>query len=129
MAREESMRFETHQRDVRSDEDDRRGEGHGDGGFEGVTATAKTPGGDGSEQEGEGGEDRGQAQGGEGWAGEVEEMRHGEGVVAHAAMRHERADVGDEGQMTRLPQSPGEQDRGGNANDHEEDLRAGEPTG
>ena len=49
---------------------------------------------------------RGQAQRGEGWPGEVEEVRHGERVAAHVAMRQQCADVGDEGQVARLPQVP-----------------------
>ncbi len=83
--------------DVGGDEEDGGGEGDGDGGGEVAALLAEQPGDGRAEGEGEGGEGGGQAQGGEGGAGEVEEVRHGEGVVADAAMGEEVADVGDKG--------------------------------
>jgi hypothetical protein len=79
---------EAHQGDVRCDKDDGGGECDGGGRFKGVSLTAETPGGEWAEEEREGGEDRGHAERGEGWAGEVEEMRHGERVAADSAMGH-----------------------------------------
>ncbi len=64
---------------------------------------------------------------GERWAGEIEEVRHGEGVSADVAMREQRADIGDEGKIARLPQAPAQGDGGQNADDGEDCLRACEP--
>jgi hypothetical protein len=55
------------------------------------------------------GDDRGQAQAAKDGSGEIEEVGHRERVVADSAMGQQRADVGDEGQVARLPESPAEQ--------------------
>ena len=62
-------------------------------------------------------------------AGEVEEVGHGERVVAHAAMGQQGADVVNEGQIARVPEPPAESDGGEHADDGEDGLRAGEPGG
>ncbi len=50
----------------------------------------------------------GKSEGGEAGAGEVEEVRHGEGVVADAAVGEEVADVGDEREVAGGPEAVGE---------------------
>ena len=60
-------------------------------------------------------------------AGEVEEVRHGERVVADAAMGEEVADVGDEGEMARGPEAVGEGDGDGEADDGEGGVGEGDP--
>jgi hypothetical protein len=82
----------------------------------------------GTDEQRDGGQRGGQAQRGKRWAGEVEEVGHGERVAAHAAVRQQGADVGHEGQVARVPQAPAE-GRGGreHADDGEDGLRAGEP--
>src|SRR5215472_9403368 len=102
---------EADERDVRGDEEGCGGDGDGRGGGERVTACAQDPCGERADGEGEGGERGGESKSGEGLAGEVEEMRHGERVVADAAVREEGADVWNEGKVTRGPEAVGE--RGG----------------
>ena len=72
----------------------------------------------------DGGQGGGQAQRGERGAGEVEEVGHRERVVAHVAMGQQGADVGDEGQVARVPKSPAEGGGGEHADDREDGLRA-----
>ena len=69
--------------------------------------------------EGERGERGGEPKGGEGWAGEVEEVRHRERVVADAAMCEERTDVRNEGEMAGGPEAVGERGGDGEAEDGE----------
>jgi hypothetical protein len=69
----------------------------------------------------------GEAQGGEAGAGEVEEVRHGEGVVADAAMGEEVADVGDEREVAGGPEAVGEGDGDGEAEDGEGGVGDGDP--
>ena len=64
-----------------------------------------------ADKQSNGGQDGGQAQRSKRCAGEVEEVGHGERVIAHAAVGQQRADVVNKGQMARFPQSPAE-DRG-----------------
>ena len=81
----------------------------------------------GADEEGEGGEDGGKAQGGEAGAGEVEEGGHGEGVVADAAVGEEVADVGDEGDVAGGPEAVGEGEGDGDAEDGEGGVGDGDP--
>ena len=115
--------------DVRGDEEDGQGEGDADGGGEVLLLQAQQPAGGGADEQSDGGEDGGQAQRGKRGAGEVEEVGHGERVVANGAMRQQGADVGDIGQIARDPESPGEGGGGEHADDGEGGLRAGEPGG
>ena len=54
-------------------------------------------------------------------------MRHGERVIAHSAMGEQGAYVGDEGQMTRLPESPSQ--RGGNEQAYNDEDGVGDEDG
>ena len=103
--------------------------GEGDGGGCGEVAAfcAQQPCDGGTDGEGDGGECGGQAQRGEAGAGEVEEVRHGEGVVADAAVGEEIADVGDEGEVAGAPEAVGEGDGGGDADDGEGGVGEGDP--
>ena len=94
--------------DVRGYEEDGAGGGDGEDGGEESAARIEEPGDGRADEEGDEGERGGEAQGGEGVAGEVEEVRHGEGVVADVAMGEEFADVGDEGEMAGGPEAVGE---------------------
>ena len=60
---------------------------------------AQEPCGGRTDGEGDGCEGGGEPECSEAGAGEVEEVRHGEGVVAYAAMGEEITDVGDEGEV------------------------------
>ena len=80
-------------------------------------------------EQSDGGEGRGKAQGGERCAGEIEEVGHGEGVVAYAAVGEQGANVVHEWQVARVPESPGEGCGDEDANDGEDSLRTGEPPG
>ena len=82
-----------------------------------------------ADEQGDGGNCGRQAEGGKRSPGEVEEVGHGEGVIAHAAMRQQGADVGHIGQVARVPQSPGQDAGGEHADDRKDRLRAGEPGG
>ena len=62
-------------------------------------------------RKGEGSETRRQAKRGEAGTGEVEEVGHGEGVVAYAAVGEEVADVGNEGDVAGGPEAVGEGER------------------
>ena len=86
----------------------RAGGGDGEDGGEEAAARVEDPGDGGADEEGDEGERGGEAQGGEGVAGEVEEVRHGEGVVADVAVGEELADVGDEGEVAGGPEAVGE---------------------
>jgi len=55
---------------------------------------AQQPAGGRTDEQRDGSENGGQAQGGERRAGEVEEVGHRQGVIAHAAVRQQGADVG-----------------------------------
>ena len=68
----------------------------------------------------------GKAQSGEAGAGEVEEARHGEGVVADAAVGEEVSDVGHEGEVARCPETVGECDCDGDAEDGEDGVSRGD---
>ncbi len=105
--------------DVGGDEEDGEGEGDADGGGEVLLLEAQEPAGSGADEQGDGGENGGQAQRGKGRAGEVEEVGHGERVIAYGAMGEQGADVGDVGQVARDPESPGEGDGGEHADDGE----------
>ena len=87
------------------------GEGDADGGGDVLALEAQQPAAAGPDEQGDGGQSGGQAQRGKGRAGEVEEVGHGERVVAHGAMRQQGADVGNVGQIARVPKAPAE--RGG----------------
>ena len=67
---------------------------------------AQEPAGGGADEQGDGGENGGQAQGGEGRAGEVEEVGHGERVIAYGAMGQQGADVGDDRAGCARPRGP-----------------------
>ena len=82
----------------------------------------QSPGERGAECEGQRGDEGRQTQSGEGRPGEVEEVGHGEGVVADAAVREQGADVGVEGQMARGPETVAEGQRDGEAEEGEGDV-------
>ena len=66
---------------------------------------------------------RGQSEGGEAGAGEVEERGHRERVVAYAAMRQERADVGHERDVARGPEAVTEGGGDGEAEEGEGGMK------
>src|ERR1700733_3632642 len=82
-----------------------------------MALAAKYPGEGGTEGEGQGCERGGETQGSEAGAGEIEEMGHGERVVSYAAMGEEVADVGDEGEAAGAPETVGQGDGDGEADD------------
>src|ERR1700727_190554 len=71
--------------DVRGDEERCSGEGDGCRGGDWMAARAENPCSEWADGEGDGGERGGKSKSSERWAGEVEEVRHGECVVADAA--------------------------------------------
>ena len=89
--------------DVRGDEEDCRGERDAEGRGEVLALAAQHPAHGRAEQQGDGGQPGGEAERGEGGAGEVEEVRHREGVVADGAVGEEGADVGHEGEGAGVP--------------------------
>ena len=95
-------RFEADEGDVGGDEEDGGGESDGGGGFEVVAAAAEGPGEERADEEGHHGDDGGFAEGGEGWAGEVEDVGHGEGVSGDLAMGDGAADVGGGGDSAEV---------------------------
>ncbi len=113
--------------DVRGDEEDRGGERNADGSCEMFAAETEYPTCGRADEERYCGENRGQAKRGERWAGEIEEVRHGEGVVADVAVSEQRSDIRNEGKISRLPQAPAQGDGGENAGDGEDCLRARQP--
>ena len=54
-------------------------------------------------------------------------MRHGEGVVADAAVGEQIADVGDEGEVAGAPEAEAEGDGDGEAEDGEGGVGDGDP--
>ena len=65
--------------------------------------SAKDPAESGADEKGDRSDECGEAQRSKGWAGEVEEVGHGEGVTAYIAVCEKSADVGDVGKIARLP--------------------------
>ena len=78
---------------------------------------AKNPRDGGPEGAGDSSQRGGKAQSGEAGTGEVEEVRHGEGVVAYVAMGEEVADVGDVREVAGAPEAVGEGDGCGEADE------------
>src|SRR6185437_10225074 len=77
---------EADERDVRGEKKRCSGDGDGCGGGERVAASAEGPCSERADGEGDGGECGRKPEGSEGWAGEIEEVRHGERVVADTAV-------------------------------------------
>jgi len=121
-------RCEAGEGNVGSDEEDRRRDGDGCGGGEMAALRAEEPRYCWAKAECECCESGGKAERGEAGAGEVEETGHGEGVVADAAAGEEIADVGHEGEVTRCPETVGECDSDGDAQDGEDGVCSGDQT-
>ncbi len=62
----------------------------------------------------------------EGLRGQVEDVRHGERVLADGAVCEQRADVGVVGQVARAPHAVEQRDGGGQAQADEESMREGD---
>ena len=94
--------------DVRGDEEDGGGEGDGGSGGEMAALCAQQPRDGRAEAKAMAASAAGRRSAAKLGIGEVEEVRHGEGVVADVAMGEEVADVGDEGEVARAPEAVGE---------------------
>src|SRR4051812_46510500 len=81
-----------------------------------------------ADEQAESGDQRGEPQGRERWAREVEEVGHGECVSTHFAVREKLSDIGDVGEIARLPQAVEEEGGDENARDGEEGLCNAEPS-
>ena len=99
---------EAGQGDVSGNEEECAGEGDAGGGSDVAALHAKSPGDGWAEAKSQEGEDGGEAEGGEGLAGQVEQMRGGEGVVADGAVGEEVADVWNEGEVAGVPEAVGQ---------------------
>src|SRR5438309_6262942 len=88
---------------------------------------AQEPGCRGADEERECRESGGEAECGEAWAGEVEEARHGEGVIADVAVGEEVAYVGDEGDVAGCTEAVSEGDDDGYAEEGEGGVGCGDP--
>ena len=120
-------RFKAGKRDMRGDEEDGQGEGYADGGGKVFAFDAQQPAHGRPHEQSDGGQDGGQAESGKRSASEVKEVRHGERIIAHAAVGQHGADVGHKGQAARIPQAPAEGRCGEHADDGKDRLRVAEP--
>ena len=120
-------RIEAGKGDVRGDQEDGGGERDADGGGNLLALEPQNQAHGGADQQRQRGQRGRQPQRGKGGCGQVEEVGHGKRVIAHAAMRQQRANVVDKGQKARVPQSPAQHRGGEHADDGERSLRAGEP--
>src|SRR5665213_3393313 len=110
-------RGEAVERGVRGDEEDGAGKRDGDGGSKVLAATAEQPPSGGADREGEESKACGESQRSEGRAGEVEEVGHGERVVAHAAVGEQVADIWNESKRAGAPQAVSKRGGNGEADD------------
>src|SRR3982751_3172437 len=69
----------------------------------------------------------GETQGGEAGSGEIEEVGHGEGIVAYAAVGEEFADIRDEGEFAGAPEAVAQCRCGGDTDHGVSDVRERDP--
>ena len=122
-------RIETGECDVRGDEEYGRSERQAYGGRNLFPLEAQDPADSGTDKQSSGSQRRRKTQRRERCAREIEEVRHGQRVIPHAAVSQHGADVCHVGQIARVPQSPGKGRCGKHANHGKYRLPAGEPAG